>query len=86
MLCICGWVREKEEPEKKRSNSVYKLRDFLPNPDVPKMVQYREPFLYGTLREVGFGKSFAYKHYYSVFLGFLFFTTLKQSIRSGKTW
>ena len=40
---------------------VYKLRDFLPNPDVPKMVQKREPFLNGTLREVGFGKSFAYK-------------------------
>jgi len=30
---------------------------------VPKMVQYREPFLNGTLLEVGFGKSFAYKLY-----------------------
>jgi len=33
--------------------------------DVPKMVQYREPFLHGILRKVGFGKSFAYKLYCS---------------------
>jgi len=31
--------------------------------DVPKMGQYRDPFLNGTLLEVGFGKSFAYKTY-----------------------
>ena len=31
--------------------------------DVPKMVQYREPFFNGTLQEVGFGNSFVYTLY-----------------------
>ena len=56
--------REKDNKLARRC-IVYKLKDFLPNPDVPKMVQKREPFLDGTLREVGFGKSFAYKQYTS---------------------
>ena len=42
--------------------------------DVPKMGQKRDPFLNGTLREVGFGKAFAYKRWHShslPFYGFL---------------
>ena len=40
---------------------------------MPKSVQYREPILNGTLREVGFGKSFAYK-LYNLSLNFIHFS------------
>ena len=48
--------------------------------DVPKTVQDYEPFLNGTLREVGFGKSFAYKTYTSHSLPLTIFSHYSEII------
>jgi len=78
---VVGSVKNKEKCESVGNIVFISSGTFDRILDVPKMGQKYDPFLYGTLREVGFGKSFAYKHYVSDrFALFLIFNYIETKI------